>query len=212
MKIRMSAVRPRLVLTLLSVAFWVICPHPIFGAEGPGETGESPRGFTAAPQGLPYGDVLVIPAAAFHADGSMPDSQFFPFGGGYFQGDSANYGCMVAEAYLANTATITDIFASVYDDDPAWTIAITLWRADNFAGGTDVVADMVTTGDFPGIQVISDATISSPVVAFPDYSYYVTVCLLSGNTRLYSVRIYNSFLFSDDFESGSTGAWSATSP
>jgi hypothetical protein len=212
MKTLMSAVRPRFIFALLSVAFWLMCPYPVFGAEGPRETGGSPRGFTAAPQGLPYGDVLVIPAAAFHADGFLPDSQFFPFGGGYFVGDSGAYGCMVAEAYLANTATITEIYASVYDNDPARTIAITLGRADNFAGGTDTLASLSTTSDFSGVQVISDLTISNPVVVYPDYSYYLTVCLESGDIRLYSVRIYNSFLFSDDFESGGIGAWSSAAP
>ncbi len=59
MKTPMSAVRPRFIFAVLSIAFWLMCPYPVFGAEGPRETAGSPRGFTAAPQGLPYGDVLV---------------------------------------------------------------------------------------------------------------------------------------------------------
>ncbi len=78
---------------------------------------------------------LVIPAAAFTADGSNPDSMFFPFSGGYFQGDTENYGCMVAPAYLPQGAEITDMFASVYDDDAVFNLSVTLRRVDNFAGG-----------------------------------------------------------------------------
>ncbi len=64
-----------------------------------------------------YVSPLVIPAADFTDDGFDPDSLFFPFGGGYFQGNSANYGCLVAPAYLPNGVTVTDIFVSVYDND-----------------------------------------------------------------------------------------------
>ncbi len=59
-----------------------------------------------APAAFGGGSPLVIPAAAFVSDGFQPDSLFFPFGGGYFQGDSANYGCITAPAYLPHGATI----------------------------------------------------------------------------------------------------------
>lgn len=134
---------------------------------------------------------LVIPAAAFTADGSNPDSMFFPFGGGYFSGDSENYGCMVAPAYLPQGAEITDMYVSVYDDDSAFDISVNLRKVDNFNGGAAVsMASASTSGQFAGIQTISDYTIVEPVVLYPDYSYYVTTCVLSGSIRLYSVRLY----------------------
>lgn len=133
---------------------------------------------------------LVIPAAAFTADGSNPDSMFFPFGGGYFSGDSENYGCMVAPAYLPQGAEIVDLFATVYDDDATYNLLVTLRRVDNFAGGTDTMAEAETSGEFAGVQVINDFSIVEPIVTYPDYSYYVTTCVLSGSIRLYSVRLY----------------------
>ncbi len=138
---------------------------------------------------------LVIPAAAFASDGFQPDSLFFPFGGGYFQGDSANYGCVVAPAYLPQGATVTDMFASVYDNDPARGISVALRRLDNFNGSTNTLATASTTGagTFAGVQVVNDASIDNPLVVQPDYTYYVTTCLGSSSIRLYSVRFYYAF-------------------
>jgi hypothetical protein len=137
-----------------------------------------------------YVSPLVIPAADFTADGANPDSLYFPFSGGYFQGDSENYGCMVAPAYLPDGATITDMFATVYDDDTTYNFSISLRRVDNFAGGTDTMATASSSGDYAGLTTINDATIDDPLIVSPDYSYYVTTCALSGNMRLYSVRLY----------------------
>lgn len=141
-----------------------------------------------APQA--YGSPLIISAADFGADGANPGSFFFPFGGGYMQGDANNYGCLVAPAYLPNNATVQDMFATVYDNDTSYDISVSLRRVDNFNGGTVTMATGSTAGDFAGIQVVSDGTIDEPVVVYPDYAYYVTTCVLSSNIRIYSVRIY----------------------
>ncbi len=137
-----------------------------------------------------YVSPLVIPAAGFTDDGANPDSLFFPFGSGYFQGDAENYGCLVAPVYLPNGATVTDIFATVYDNDATYNLSLDFRRVDNFAGGTDTMAAMTTAGTFAGVQVVSESTITEPLVLYPDFSYYLTTCLLSGNIRLYSVRLY----------------------
>jgi hypothetical protein len=139
-----------------------------------------------------YVSPLVIPAADFTDDGADPDSLFFPFGGGYFQGDSANYGCLVAPVYLPNGATVTDIFATVYDNDATYNLSMNLRRVDNFNGGAITMAAMTTAGTFAGVQVVSESMITEPLVLYPDFSYYITTCLLSGNIRLYSVRLYYS--------------------
>jgi len=136
------------------------------------------------------GSPLVIPAAGFSADGSNPDSHFFPFGGGYFQGGADAYGCLVAPAYLPAGVVLEDMYVSVYDDDATFNITIELRRVDNFNGGTDTMATASSTGEFTGVQTILDATIDFPTVIYPDYSYYVTTCVLSGSIRLYSVRLY----------------------
>jgi hypothetical protein len=137
-----------------------------------------------------YTSPLVIPAADFAADGANPDSMFFPFGGGYFQGNGDIYGCMVAPAYLPEGATVTDMFVSVYDNDATYNLTVNLRRADNFAGGTTTMANASSSGQFAGIQTISTSSITDPLVDYPDYAYYVTTCVLSGNIRIYSVRLY----------------------
>lgn len=134
--------------------------------------------------------VLVIPAAGFTADGASPDSLFFPFGGGYFQGDSTNYGCMVAPAYLPQGAVVEDMFATVYDDDGTFEITVNLRRTDNFNGGTDDMAVVSTGGQSTNVQTLVDPIIDFPTVVYPDYSYFVTTCVQSGSIRLYSVQLY----------------------
>lgn len=137
-----------------------------------------------------YTSPLVIPAAEFVADGANPDSSFFPFSGGYTTGDSENYGCMVAPAYLPNNATIQNMYVSVYDNDASYNLSVTLRRVDNFNGGTDTMAEANTTGEYSSVRTIGDWSITEPVVLYPDYSYFVTTCVLSNNIRLYSVRLY----------------------
>ncbi|MCO5184938.1 MAG: DUF11 domain-containing protein [Anaerolineae bacterium] len=134
----------------------------------------------------------VIPAAAFVSDGYDPESYFFPFSGGYIEGDATNYGCVVAPVYLPNGVLITDMFVSVYDDDPGRGITVNLRRVNNFSGVTDTMASVSTTvtGTFSGIEVLNDNSIDEPQTVYPDYSYYVTTCVLSSLIRLYSVRLY----------------------
>jgi hypothetical protein len=139
-----------------------------------------------------YKSPLVISAADFGADGANPDTQFFPFSGGYFQGNPSNYGCMVAPAYLPSGATVTDMFASCYDDDPTYNLHVDLRRVDNFSGDVVTMASVNTTGEYAGLQVPSNATIVEPLVIYPDYAYYVTTCVQSPDIRIYSVRLYYS--------------------
>ena len=115
---------------------------------------------------------------------------FFSFGGGYVQGDAGTYGCVMAPAYLPQGVTVTDMFASVWDAEGAYNIDVNLRRVDNFTGTTATMATASTSGTFTGVQVVNDASITDPLILYPDYSYYLTACLQSGNTRLYSVRLY----------------------
>lgn len=139
-----------------------------------------------------YTSPLIIPAADFAADGFDPDSQFFSFGGGYWGGNATAYGCLIAPAYLPHGATVTDMFASVYDNDGGRDFTVTLRRVNNFAGGTTAMASAATSSAFAGVTVISDSSIADPVVTYPDFSYYLTLCLGSSSLRLYSVRLYYS--------------------
>lgn len=137
-----------------------------------------------------YTSPLVIPAAGFTDDGFDPDSVFFSFGSGNFRGNAQAYGCVGAPAYLPAGVTVTDMFVSVYDNDPARNMTVALRRVDNFSGVGSVMASAVTSSAFAGIQTISDATIDFPLVRYPDYSYYVTTCLGSADIQIYSIRLY----------------------
>jgi len=217
MNARFPVVCFRDVITLCGCVLLLGVSFAAYGDEGGGTVGIAPMNSGAgakATRNLPVGEIWVVPAAEFESDGFLPDSRFFPFGGGYFQGGSGAYGCMVAPVYLPNGATIVEFFASVYDNDASAFIEVRLRRVDNFAGGTDTLGSAATTGAgaFAGIQVISESTIDQPVVSYPNYSYYLTVCLASADIRLYSVRIYLDVLFVDGFESGTTGAWTVTNP
>lgn len=133
---------------------------------------------------------LVIPAAAFTSDGTLPDSFFKSFPGGYVTGDGSNYGCLLAPAYLPDGVTVTEMYATVFDDDAVRNIYVELRRLDNFTGDTMVMATASTTGQIDMIQIPSDSTIASPDVTYPGFSYYLTACVTSADIRLYSVRIH----------------------
>lgn len=140
--------------------------------------------------GTCYSSPLVIPAAAFSSDGYAPDSFYMWFAGGYIRGTSAHNGCVKAPAYLPNGATVTYVYASVYDNDGTYNIGIDLTRVNNGTGVTGTIASLSSTGTSTVIRNLLDASIDHPLVDYPTYSYYVTSCLLSSDIRLYSVRIY----------------------
>ncbi len=146
-------------------------------------------------QGFDGVSPLVIPAAAFSDDGIDPDSFTFSFAGGYLSGKAAKHGCVEASVYLPHAATITDMFASVYDNDSAEDIQVNLYRLDNFSGTTNVMAAVATTNPFASstIQSLHDDSISNSMILYPQYSYYVTTCVDSANIRLYSVRFYFNY-------------------
>ena len=119
----------------------------------------------------------------------------FPFSGGYIEGDATNYGCVVAPVYLPNGVLITDMFVSVYDDDPGRGITVNLRRVNNFSGVTDTMASVSTTvtGTFSGIEVLNDNSIDEPQTVYPDYSYYVTTCvLLIANSALFGAFVFRA--------------------
>ncbi len=134
--------------------------------------------------------VLVIPAAAFSSDGFDANSLFFNFPGGYMRGTDVGDGCVKAPVYLPKLARVYEAWASVYDNDSTNNISIDLRRLDNFTGAVTIMATMTTSGVSTYVQTPYDLSINAPLVLYPDYSYYVTMCLLSANLRLYSVRVW----------------------
>jgi hypothetical protein len=141
----------------------------------------------AEPRG---GSPLVISAADFRSDGTKPDSYWFSFGGGYMEGNSQTYGCVMAPAYLPHGATINSMWVSVKDNSTTYDASFNLWRVSSGSGSTDTLATASTAGNDPAMQFPSDTTINFPDVNYPLYAYYVTTCLQDANIDLYSVRIY----------------------
>ena len=142
-----------------------------------------------------YQSPLVIPAAEFSSDGSnQPGDFFYSFPGGYLLGtDPVTTTCLQAPAYLPQGATVTGLFVSVYDNTDTGNMFLNLYRVDNFNAANDVVrmAEVLTSdaGTSGSIVTLTDQTISSAGVLYPNFSYYVGVCL-DANVRLYAARIY----------------------
>ena len=170
-----------------------VVPPDTFTTDQPAEAGVAPHAPSAGGTyliGTCYSSPLVIPAAAFSSDGYDPDSMFFSFPLGYVRGNAAMDGCVKAPAYLPNGATVTSVYASVYDNDGTYNIYIKLRRVDNYTGATATMASLSSTGTSSAIRNIVDSSIDHPLIDYPQYSYYVTTCLPSYDIRLYSVRIY----------------------
>jgi hypothetical protein len=134
-----------------------------------------------------YQSPLVISAADFSSDGFDPDGFYFSFAGGYINGDGS--ACLKAPAYLPQGATVTSVYASLYDnasDD----VTVNLRRVNRSTGATDVMASVSTASNSTSIQQRGDTSISYPDISYPTYAYYVTTCLSYANHRVYAVRIY----------------------
>jgi hypothetical protein len=134
-----------------------------------------------------YQSPLVISAADFSSDGFDPDGFFFSFAGGYINGDGS--ACLKAPAYLPKGATITSLYASLYDNADG-NVTVNLRRVNRSTGATNVMASASTSSNSTSIQQRSDTSISYPDISYPTYAYYVTTCLSYANHRVYSVRIY----------------------
>jgi len=130
---------------------------------------------------------LVMPAAAFSNAKAPADPFDFSYTGGYVRG---GYACVSAPIYLPRGARVSEVYASLYDNDAGGGARVYVYRVDNFSGTTTEMSYLGSTGSSATIQVVGDPTINAPEVQYPDYTYYAFVCLDSVNTRLYSVRIY----------------------
>jgi hypothetical protein len=106
--------------------------------------------------------------------------------------DQISYGCVEAPISFTDGVTLTDVYATVYDNDVFYSAVVNLWRVDNIYGTVTPMAAVETSrpGASDGLQVLHTASIAEPVVAYPDYAYYLTICLRSTGIRLYSVRVY----------------------
>lgn len=135
--------------------------------------------------------VLVIPAAEFRHDGNKPDKGFFSFLGGYWRGEaSPNIPCFMAPVYIPRVANISEVWASVYDNDGEADFWINLYRVDNYSGAVTSMATLNSSGSSSSLKSIYDLSIQGGTVSYPQYSYYLGTCLESSSHRLYSVRVW----------------------
>ena len=136
-----------------------------------------------------YTSPLVIPAADFRTDGINPDSTNFSFFSGHIAGNSQDAGCVQAPAYLPHGAQLSLIAISAIDND-ATNIPLILHRVNNFTGAHDLMASIFTAGNSSTPQSFSSTSIAEPLISYPTYSYYVTICLSKEEFKLFSTRIY----------------------
>ena len=108
-----------------------------------------------------YQSPLVIPTADFSSDGGDPDGFFFSFAGGYINGDGS--ACLKAPAYLPKEATVTAVYASLYDNADG-TVTVNLRRVNRSTGATSVMAGVSTSSGSTSIQQRSDTSISYPEI------------------------------------------------
>lgn len=164
----------------------------------------------ARTKGLGGGSPMVIPAAAFATNGNYDDTIFIHPFEGYIRGKSGTDGCVQAPLYLPQGAEISEVYASILDNDAGANAFVALMRSDNTAyHDSDELAYMTSISASSSMQAVFDSTINHHIVRLPRYHYYIQTCLPSADIRLFSVRVYfnDSELFSDEFESGSMSAW-----
>lgn len=139
-----------------------------------------------------YGSPLVIPAADFVSDGVVPNGFRFIPSEGFIRGTNNADTCIMGPAYLPNGATLTNMTATIYDNDTINRIVVVLYRANKNTGGTTTMASVSTSNSFSSSnpQDIGTNSISGAGVDTQNYAYYVTTCLPAATIHLYSVRLF----------------------
>ncbi len=134
---------------------------------------------------------LTIPAADFRTDGGNPDGYYFLFAGGYLRGLDTEGACMQAPVYLPNGVTVTEFWMSAIDNYNGYDLYVALNRVSNASGTpSEEMAAVNTYGNYTYVQNPGDTTIAYPVVDYPYYSYFLSMCLQYQTIKLYSLRVY----------------------
>lgn len=137
----------------------------------------------------PNVQIYNVPAAAFTADGFNPDSQFFVFSGGQIQGNAKSYGCTVAPVQLPDGSRVNELVGFLLDNDGTQNATLTLRRVANGVGGAETMALVATSGNSTAIQIPGDNTVEQNVIDNASYSYYLTICVLSSNLRIFAAQL-----------------------
>lgn len=144
-----------------------------------------------------YGSPMVVPAADFVSDGVNPSGFRFILldsdgRGGYIRGTIDPDTCLSAPVYLPDGATITNMTATVLDEDSLNRIVVTLRRANKNTGFPTTLAVVSTSTGFtsPNLQDIGTNSITGSGVDNDTYGYYVSTCLPAATIQLYAVRVF----------------------
>jgi len=152
--------------------------------------------------GLDYGSPLTVPAADFRSSGADPGGVRFEPDQGSLRGvgsDGLRY--VVAPVQLPDGATVTDLVATVRDNDPGGglfcaparaDIEIWLRRVNADSGASDVMANDASSGHSTSLQLIgaSAGEISWATIDSPAYSYYLVVRLCSTLHQFWAAQLY----------------------
>ncbi len=178
-------------------------------------TSETPAEVSAEPKGVRnFGgsSPLLIPAAAFATTGFTPDSYVFNTHG--YIGGTSSFGCLRAPAYLPDGARVSQLAASMADMNSADDMSVSLVRTNNATLSLATEMARVTSSDStidPTTRWYVDMSISGPEVSYPQYSYYVYVCVPDFLFQLHQVQIdyVDDIIFRDGFESGGGTGYSS---
>ena len=139
-----------------------------------------------------YASPLFVPAADFRTDGLYPEAQSYSLSG-YWKGDSLGGVYLMAPIWLPHGAVINSVWLfAVDDDDSCSSQDVTLWmqRVDNYTGSVDAMATMSTTGSTTNMQTPYEGNPTHPTIAYPDFSYWLTVRVCSLDHELYGAMIF----------------------
>lgn len=153
------------------------------------------RAITSGMEAAGYGPPLVIPATDLSPRHPLHDFTF-TYPGGSAVGGHPNTE-LVGPAYLPNGATLSSVFAVVYDNEPgsdpvAHDTRVALFRANVTNGTVESMTTMYTTGASTEIDVLYDPSPDHPVVSYPTYAYSCSTTLPGPDHRFFAMIVYYS--------------------
>ena len=182
--------------TVLAVEGGPVSPNKnietIANPDTQGDTAEINRDGSTIDVVIPAGTPLIVPAADFHSDGFYPDSAWFDFFNGTWEGRSWGDGCMVAPVYLPDGVTVTGVLVTFIDNDVGNHINFDLFRTNLSTSVVENLAYLNTTSfsESPNPQQHSTTFITYGTIDHSNYTYFLTTCLPTENTKLVGLQVY----------------------
>lgn len=144
--------------------------------------------------------VISIPAASFLPENSGAYGRAMITGNVYVpDGTAGSVAYLEAGVNLPDGATVTSVEAYVVDDDPTYNVSLVqLWRNDgstftSYGNVVNMAQTAGTTGSNPNIQILTDNTISSPLIDNSLYTYYLRFGGFQANPNIRIVKVLISY-------------------